>query len=316
MDLVTRSQTLRSTIGDPPSDATLRWVAECLGPRAVVKMVRPLGGGRSRTNHALLVESRSGSVHRLVLRRWAGADRTAEQTEFSPEREIAALSLLVGCEVPTPSLVAADPAGAYCDAPTLLITRLTGHPPRPAPDDLAEYLIQLAAALLSVHAVRGADTMPHYVPHGLSASGRRLARRRPPALARRPDVWEHAFDLLTGGRPTAESCFIHGDYHPDNTLWSYGRLSGVVDWSDASYGPIAVDIAHMRWSLALRYGAPVADRFLTAFDRVSGGYEHHPYWDLNCLLGLLPEDADEATGEAQITLLEQHLAGVVAAAPW
>src|SRR3954466_14122422 len=138
---------------EPLSAATLRWVEDCLGPGSEVKMVRPLVGGLSHINHALLAESRSGVVHRLVLRRWPSVTWPDVDIEFSPEREIAALTLLTGCEIPTPALVAADPSGANCEIPTLLIPRLLGPPPRPAARELPEYLIQLAAGLLPVHAV-------------------------------------------------------------------------------------------------------------------------------------------------------------------
>src|SRR5262245_36385151 len=124
--------------GDHPSPATLRWIADCLGPGSRVKLVRPLPGG-AHVNHALHVETRSGTAHRLVLRRWARPGPTMTDLQFPPEREIAALALLARCEVTTPALVAADPSGAYCDAPALLTTRLIGQPPAPGPDELPEY---------------------------------------------------------------------------------------------------------------------------------------------------------------------------------
>ncbi|MFA1549099.1 aminoglycoside phosphotransferase family protein [Actinomadura chokoriensis] len=291
--------------GSAPGLPTLRWVEECLGKGAEVRVVRPLAGGTAHTNHALLVESGSGSEHRLVLRRWTSRDparRGYNDADFCPEREIAALALLAGCEIPTPALVAADPAGAYCDVPALLITRLPGHPPRPSPDDLPEYLIQAAAALLAVHALNGASTMPPYVPHN------RLDVRRPPKHALRPALWERAFEAAARPAPEAPARFIHRDYHADNTLWSYGKLTGVVDWSDASSGPVAVDIACMRRGLALRYGVSVADRFLSSFDQVSGGHVHDPYWDVRCLLDLLPEDDDCTMDEAKVPLFEDYLA--------
>lgn len=307
MDQVTHTPAPCLQTGAPPASPTLRWVEECLGKGAEVRMVRPLAGGATHANHALLVETRSGETHRLVLRRWTSRDpaparRSYGDTEFCPEREIAALALLAGCEIPTPALVAADPAGAYCDVPALLITRLKGHPPRPSPDDLPEYLIQLAAALLSVHALNGAATMPPYVPHN------RLDVRVPPEHALRPALWEHAFEVAARPAPEAPVRFIHRDYHADNTLWSYGKLTGVVDWSDASSGPIAVDIARMRRGLALRYGPAVADRFLTTFDQVSGGHRHDPYWDVRSLLDLLPEDDDRTIDEAHVPLYEDYLA--------
>ncbi|TDC74834.1 phosphotransferase, partial [Actinomadura sp. 7K507] len=96
------------------------------------------------------------------------------------------------------------------------------------------------------------------------------------------------------------------------TLWSYGKLTGVVDWSDTSSGPIAVDIARMRRGLALRYGPKVADRFLSAFDQVSGGYPHDPYWDVRTLLDLLPEDDTRLMDEAEVPLYENYLAPLLA----
>ncbi len=286
---------------DPPSAAVLRWVEECLGSGSEVKMVRPLVGGLSHINHALLAESRSGTVHRLVLRRWSSAAWPDVDIEFSPEREIAALTLLTACEIPTPSLVAADPSGAHCETPTLLITRLLGHPPRPAPQELPEYLIQLAAGLLSVHAVGGAATMPPYRPHNP------LDVRLAPRGASRPGLWERAFDVAGGPAPGATPRFIHRDYHPDNTLWAYGRLTGVVDWSGASSGPVAVDVAHMRWHLARRYDVLVADRFVAAYDQVCGGYRHNPYWDLRTALDLLPERPDRPITPVEMTALEDFL---------
>ncbi|WP_308287359.1 phosphotransferase family protein [Actinomadura parmotrematis] len=290
----------------PPAASALRWVQECFGKGARVRTVRPLAGGTAHANHEVLVESRAGSPHHLVLRRWLPGDHSLAAAEFSPEREIAALALLAGAEVRTPALVAADPAGAYCDAPALLIAKLDGHPPRPSRDDLPEYLIQLAAALLSVHGLRGAASMPPYMPYN------RLDVRVPPRHALRPGLWERAFEAAARPAPPARSCFVHRDYQPDNTLWSYGRLTGVVDWSDASYGPAAVDIAAMRLSLALLYGPPAADAFLRCFDQVSGGYEHDPYWDLRALLDLLPETGGRTLDEVHVPLYEDYLAGLLA----
>src|SRR4051812_27975058 len=286
---------------EPLSAATLRWVEECLGPGSEVKMVRPLVGGLSHVNHALLAESRSGAVHRLVLRRWPSAGWPDVDIEFSPEREIAALTLLTGCEIPTPSLVAADPSGAHCEMPTLLITRLLGHPPRPAARELPEYLIQLAAGLLPVHAIGGASTMPPYRPYN------HLDVRLAPINARRPALWERAFDVAAGPAPGATPHFIHRDYEPDNTLWVYGRLTGVVDWSGASYGPIAVDVAHMRATLTRRYDLEVAARFLAAFEQVHGGYRHEPHWDLRTVLDLLPEQPGRAITTEAMPALEDLL---------
>jgi aminoglycoside phosphotransferase (APT) family kinase protein len=65
-----------------------------------------------------------------------------------------------------------------------------------------------------------------------------------PGWSSRPDLWERALELGRTESPPGPRCFIHRDYHPENTLWSRGRLTGVVDWTSASWGPPAVDVAH------------------------------------------------------------------------
>ena len=53
----------------------------------------------------------------------------------------------------------------------------------------------------------------------------------------------------TPAPPDDRACFIHRDYHPGNTLWTGGRLTGVVDWIGGSWGPPSVDLGHMRVNL-------------------------------------------------------------------
>jgi thiamine kinase-like enzyme len=91
---------------------------------------------------------------------------------------------------------------------------------------------------------------------------------------------------------------IHRDYHPENTLWSRGRLTGVVDWTQASWGPPELDVAHMRWNLAADHGQQVADQFLACYREITGrALEHQPYWDLVSLLDLLLDGDPDDPGD-------------------
>jgi aminoglycoside phosphotransferase (APT) family kinase protein len=192
--------------------------------------------------------------------------------------------------VPAPHLVAADPVGAACDVPTLLITRLPGRPPG-LPRNMDALLAQLAQALAAIHAVGegGHAAVPSY------RSYHDLRSLAPPRWSRRPELWERALELAWAEPPGGRRCFIHRDYHPENTLWSRGRLTGVVDWTSASWGPAAVDVGHMRWNLALTYGLDAADTFLTVHRSLSpDASDDQPYWDvvtvLDLVAGLDPED--------------------------
>src|SRR5215218_2248171 len=151
---------------------------------------------------------------------------------------------------PAPALVAADPDAAVCDVPTLLLARLPGAPPDLAGDP-SRLVAGLAAALPPIHAVAGPGPVPlhrrFYDPEQLV----------PPAWSDRPALWERAFAVAAGPPPDDRACFIHRDYHPGNTLWTGGRLTGVVDWIGGSRGPPSVDLGHMRVNLAADLGLSV-----------------------------------------------------------
>ena len=73
----------------------------------------------------------------------------------------------------------------------------------------------------------------------------------------------------------ATATFIQRDHHAGNVLWSYGRVSGVVDWVEACVGPPAVDFARARLNLAAQMGVPAARRYAKC-----PGIEVDPVWDI------------------------------------
>lgn len=142
-----------------------------------------------------------GTVRELVLRRWVRPDWQTTDPEFTPQREIAALTLFANADVPAPRLVAADVDAASCDVPAQLETRVPGHPPRP-PADLDGFCRQLAAALPSIHAVEGcaATIVPSfraYVDAHATA---------PPPWAP-SDIWRHAWEVLAQSPPPSPGVF-------------------------------------------------------------------------------------------------------------
>jgi aminoglycoside phosphotransferase (APT) family kinase protein len=110
-------------------------------------------------------------------------------------------------------------------------------------------------------------------------------------------VWAQALTVVREPPPSApygpSMTLIHRDYHPQNTLWSRGRLIAVVDWTQASSGPPGMDLGHMRWNLLVDHGHPVADRFLDCYRAITGhACDDQPYWDLVSLLDLLLDGDD------------------------
>lgn len=235
--------------------------------------MRALGGGSANANHVLTLAD-GGEV---VLRRWARPGWELTDADYDARREASVLELLARASVAAPRLLAADVDGDFCDVPALLLSRVPGEPPRGLPD-----VEQLAAALAAIHAVPDArDAVPPYRPY--------VRSWEPPPAVRGRRVWERAFEALRSesrSPSSAPACLIHRDYHPGNTLWADGRLTAVVDWTNASYGPPEVDVGHMRWNLAVDHGSGAADAFLAAWCAQTGA-PYDRWWDVRTAADLL-----------------------------
>jgi aminoglycoside phosphotransferase (APT) family kinase protein len=272
----------------PVPPPALRWAAAAIGAGARVRESAPLVGGSSSAVHELSVEDARGHFHELVLRRFVRQDWLAEEPDLA-EREATALELLAGGALPAPRLVAVDAEGSATGAPAVLMTRLPGRIEW-EPSDVDRFLRALAELLPVVHATPFPSwlALPEYRPYPLRI-------RRPPAWASRPQVWRAAIELLDAGAPPGERLLIHRDYHPGNVLWQDGRVSGLVDWVNASIGSPWADVGHCRVNLASELGEPAVERFLDHYRAASGrsgGY--HPYWDIAAAIGGLDDDIDAA----------------------
>jgi hypothetical protein len=95
-------------------------------------------------------------------------------------------------------------------------------------------------------------------------------------------------------------------------LWSRGRLSGIVDRTSASWGPAAVDTAHMRWNLAFTYGLDAADEFLRRYRSLAvvRGDDQH-YSDLVTVLDLIPEIDPDDWSALDLARLEPYIESVL-----
>ncbi|MBO0867198.1 MAG: aminoglycoside phosphotransferase family protein [Micromonosporaceae bacterium] len=253
------------------AEPVLHWVRRVL--RAQILAVRPMSVS-STTLHAVDARTGTGNRLELVVRQFHDLDRLARDPWYSPANEAAALGLLASTEVPAPRLL----AEAVVDGvPVLLITRLAGDLPG-HPEDVDGLLSGLARALATLHAVPVPDESPliRYRPYHDSRDG----PRHPPQWTERGQLWRRLLERLESPAPAAPTRLIHRDFHPGQTLWRAGRITGVVDWTTACRGPAGIDLAHVRVNLALDHGAEIAERLLPEYRRHAGTDPRHPYWDL------------------------------------
>jgi aminoglycoside phosphotransferase (APT) family kinase protein len=283
-----------------PSVRALRWAAAAFEPGAEVVGVRARRGGRSSAVHAVTIEDAGGELHRAVLRCYVRPEVQAEEPDLAAQ-EATALQVLETSRVPAPRLLAVDPTGSDAGTPAVLMTLLPGRVDW-APGDLDSYLLRLAEPLPAVHDVRVPATtvVRPFRPYEL---GRELG---PPPWTRHRAAWQRAIDLYEGPPPVQEQTFIHRDYHPGNVLWRRRRVTGIVDWQAASIGSPEADVAHCRWNLVEHFSVEVADRFLAAWQSISGRRDYHPYWDVTVVVGPTAE-----YGEPNPEL-DRWIAGVMA----
>ena len=259
----------------PPAE-TLAWVEQTVGPGARVVGWRRLTGGLTSLIHRLTVE-RDGRAAPFVLRRWVTDREDEAYVTGAVASETAALTALARSDVPAPRLIGSTTDAAHA-GPAVLMTRVPGHL-HLMPRDRDGWLRQMAHMLPRIHAL-DIDARPF--ESWIDRRG--LA---PPPDASRPEIWRAAIALVGEDRGATRTCFIHRDYQHFNLLWSRERLTGVIDWVQASVGPPDVDVGHCRLNLTLLFSADVADRFRQMYE-AEAGREVDPWWDVHSLLSFGP----------------------------
>ncbi len=113
----------------------------------------------------------------------------------------------------------------------------------------------------------------------------------------RRDEGARLLDRMSVPLPPHATALVHGDIGPEHLLTLEGRLSGVIDWTDAGRGDPALDFA---WLL---HGtpAPFADAVRAAYDGPCELFERSgdwrrlsPWWEVLAGLDFLGPDAVES----------------------
>ena len=263
------------------------WVSRQTG--AEIVRAQRLPGASSTAVHGLYLADGTKAVLRRYV--WHGF---LEEEPLAPQREVDALRFGSSHGLRVPEVVAADVTGRDVgdNVPILLMTFLPGGA-RGDPD-----VARLAEVAATIHDIAADDFGHDYFPwYSATMTG-------PPPTSTRPSLWEAAIELWRTARPPYRPTFVHRDFHPGNVLWSRGRASGVVDWANACRGPRGCDVAHCRSNLIDLTGPDEADRFLAAYESLTGE-PHHPYWELASVLESGPSRWTRADLVASERRLEQ-----------
>jgi aminoglycoside phosphotransferase (APT) family kinase protein len=131
--------------------------------------------------------------------------------------------------------------------------------------------------------------------------------------------------------PPYEGRFLHRDFQPGNVLFDEpplptagARITGVVDWAAASWGPADLDVAHCSTNLALLHGPAWGLRFAEAYEKAGGvlaaSARERLYWQVRDALACSEEVQQVAqpwreTGRVELTtrVVEERLDAYVTA---
>ncbi|MFJ6700636.1 phosphotransferase family protein [Streptomyces sp. NPDC091272] len=236
-----------------------------LGADEWIAGARALHGGITAEMRRLTICTRDGGTRDLVLRTYVDA----ECAEDRLDREARALTDLTGTGVPAPRLVAVDPTAAHGEYPSLLMTHLEG---RTVLDEVGveARVPLLARQLVAIHALRPAARPREYVTR--TTADTVVVPRCADAA-----VWVAAVDVIRRPPPLSAGSFLHRDFQPGNVLFDVpptwpadARITGVVDWAAASWGPADLDVAHCSTNLALLHGPAWGPRFAEAYEEAGG----------------------------------------------
>jgi len=256
-------------------DSVFEWLRSALGSGVKAASVEVAPGATSSSVYFVEAER----ADRYVLRLLTDSEWLADEPDLA-EHEAAVLVHARRAGLPAPELVAWD-SGSSLHPPAVLMTRLPGHVEL-RPTDLRLFAARLARELVQVHAC----SLPEFSWRYQSWTHRDTLV--PPVWSSDQSLWSRAIDHVAGDPPGEPSVFLHRDYHPVNVLWQESQLTGIVDWVNGCIGPAGVDLAHCRLNLLFMYGVEAAELFLTAYRECVPAYRHDPYWDIDALLGSLP----------------------------
>ncbi|WP_306323885.1 MULTISPECIES: phosphotransferase family protein [unclassified Streptomyces] len=275
-----------------------------------------LHGGITAEVRRLTVETPGCGTRELVLRSYV-KPFFVERAADSLGREAGALRLLAGTGVPAPELVGVDPGAEQCEYPSLLMTHRPGRTVLDEDEDqdadqdedqdeggdgngdeggaLETRVALLAAQLVAIHAVRPLERPPTY--EALTTADTVVVPPGGDAAA-----WAAAIGLIRHPAPPYEGRFLHRDFQPGNVLFDVpptaptrARITGVVDWAGASWGPTDLDVAHCCTNLALLHGPQWGARFAAAYEKaggvLAGAADERRYWRVRDALAFSEEVA-------------------------
>ncbi|MBX2881563.1 MAG: phosphotransferase [Granulosicoccus sp.] len=231
-------------------------IVRTLYSHAKLIAVERLTGGVSADVHRLDLKLQDGSFLSLVVR-----EHGSRHCGHDVELEYKLLQSLYTRGLPVPKPLLVDCSARILENPFLVMSFIEGSSVI-AIEQSGSRIDAMAETLARIHAVS---------TEGL------------PALPMRTDPLPEVLDFLPADREwnNLRDCLrsltatdyletpklLHGDYWPENILWSSGAVAGILDWEDSAIGDPLSDVATCCVELRYLFGKASMRCFTQAYAR-------------------------------------------------
>ena len=271
----------------PTRDALEQLLAE-IAPGGKITRVTRLRGGISCGMHGVNITEKSGAKLRIVVRRyndwWARRDPDVARREFKT------LQLLAGADIPAPRPVWVQADADVFGAPTIVQSWLSGKATL-MPTNLDRWTTRLAEGLATLHNASFKNAETAYLDNYSDRLHDEISGEKFRASRARHPLGTRVLKVIDDNWPAMPArSLLHTDYWPGNTVWSRGKLTGIVDWEMPSLGEPAYDVAYCRQDLMWLFGPEVADNFQLRYQDIRGSRIENPaFWDLLVATRAMPK---------------------------
>lgn len=256
-------------------------LAQAAIPGGCLVRVRPLEGGFSAQVTAMEISGPDGASHKLIVRQNGNVDSRAIPQIMRDEYKL--LEFLTAQELAVPAPIYLDDHDEFLNQPCMVMAFMDGDP-NFAPDDLDDYLMQMAGHLSLIHKLDCASHDLSFLPSVIDHAAKLIAARGGKVVAATVDNLNDIRAVLDNTWPPSQKnpdVLLHGDYWPGNILCQDERITSIIDWEDAKRGDPLSDLAVSRMEVLWAFGQNAMEQFTDHYVRNSKpDVTALPYWDL------------------------------------
>ncbi|MCZ6874789.1 MAG: phosphotransferase [bacterium] len=256
-------------------------LAQAAIPGGHLVHVWPLEGGFSAQITAMEISRPDGTTHKLIVRQYGNVDRKAITQTVRDEYKL--LEFLTAQELAVPTPVYLDDHGEFLTEPCMVMKFMDGDP-NFEPDDLGDYLMQMADHLSLIHKLDCASHDLSFLPSVIDHVAQLIAARGGKVVAATVANLKDILVVLDKTWPPIQKnpdVLLHGDYWPGNIICQDDRLTSIIDWEAAKTGDPLADLAVSRMEVLWAFGREAMIQFTDYYVRNSNpDTTALPYWDL------------------------------------